>query len=97
MSNGLNGQHVHFTPLPDGRVTLRDTLDLGGPALTFSSAAWAEFLRKVRHDPAAYWSQPVPETREQIDEAAGRCMREARRLSPPYVDEDPPRPPGPPG
>ncbi len=98
--SAANGNCVQFARLPDGRCVLRDSKDPTGPVLTFSAADWTTFLSNVRHNPADYWPQPQPETREQVDEAAAGCMAEvlrnppdapgARRLPPPWVDEDPP-------
>ncbi len=42
------GDCVEVAALPDGGRAVRDSKDKAGPILTFTSAAWREFLQAVK-------------------------------------------------
>lgn len=43
-----NGQCIETATLPDGRLTVRDSVDKAGPRATFSPAEWRTFLKRVK-------------------------------------------------
>lgn len=99
-SNG-HSACVQVARLP-GEVRVRDSKDPRGPALAFTLTEWAEFIAGLKRDPAALapWrAQPqwplrpglldLPEC-ARPPELRDHVPRPARRLPPPFVDEDPP-------
>lgn len=43
-----NGQCVETATLPDGRLSVRDSVDKAGPTATFNPSEWRTFLQRVK-------------------------------------------------
>jgi Domain of unknown function (DUF397) len=43
-----NGQCVETATLPDGRLSVRDSVDKAGPTATFNPNVWRTFLKRVK-------------------------------------------------
>ncbi len=44
-----SGDCVEVSPLPEGRIGVRDSKDPAGPVLSFTASEWAAFLGGVRN------------------------------------------------
>jgi hypothetical protein len=44
-----NGECVETATLPDGRLTVRDSVDKGGPTATFTPGEWSAFVKRIKN------------------------------------------------
>jgi len=44
-----NGQCIETATLPDGRLAVRDSVDMAGPTATFTPSEWSTFVKKIKN------------------------------------------------